>query len=396
VPDTPTKVADAYFAAIARRDVEAAVALWAPGGRENVRGQVDTVAPEGVRAFLGAFTGAIPDLDFVVESKTTQRDRVCVRWTARGTFSGTPYQGIEPTGARVELEGIDELTVRDGLIVANNAFSDGMTFARQIGMLPADGSTAHRRMLSAANARTRVSRHLSGSDPQEIADGVWLVRGGFPARTMNVYLLRDADGAITVFDGGIRAMTAAVARAGAALGGIRRIVLGHGHQDHRGVAPGLRVPVLCHPGDVAIAQGDGGFSSFDFAALRMPGRKVLPFLLEKVWDGGPVQIAGTVEEGDDVAGFEVVHCPGHADGLIALWRERDRLALTSDVFYTLDPQTGLHGAPRVPHPAFNLDTEQARASIRKIAALQPAAAWPGHAEPVTGDVRSQLETAAAG
>jgi hypothetical protein len=49
----------------------------------------------------------------------------------------------------------------------------------------------------------------------------------------------------------------------------------------------------------------------------------------------------------------------------------------------------------VPHPAFNADTEQARASIRKLAELDPSAAWAGHADPVTGDVASQLERAAA-
>jgi glyoxylase-like metal-dependent hydrolase (beta-lactamase superfamily II) len=101
-----------------------------------------------------------------------------------------------------------------------------------------------------------------------------------------------------------------------------------------------------------------------------------------------------VAEGDDVAGFEVVLIPGHAPGMIALWRAADRLALTSDCFYTLDPQTGRHGPPRLPHHGFNLDTEQARTSIRKLAALEPAAAWPGHASPVTGDVRAQLERAA--
>ena len=45
----------------------------------------------------------------------------------------------------------------------------------------------------------------------------------------------------------------------------------------------------------------------------------------------------------------------------------------------------------MPEPVYNYDTEQARASIRKLAALEPAAAWPGHAKPVTGDVRGQLE-----
>jgi hydroxyacylglutathione hydrolase len=107
-----------------------------------------------------------------------------------------------------------------------------------------------------------------------------------------------------------------------------------------------------------------------------------------------VKIEGTVKEGDDIAGFKVVHFPGHAPGMIGLWRESDRLALVSDTLYTLDPETGRHGPPRVPHGAFNKDTEQARASIRKLAAMEPAAVWPGHADALTGNVREQLERAA--
>jgi glyoxylase-like metal-dependent hydrolase (beta-lactamase superfamily II) len=52
--------------------------------------------------------------------------------------------------------------------------------------------------------------------------------------------------------------------------------------------------------------------------------------------------------------------------------------------------------PGPPHDAFNDDPEQARASMRKLAALDPSAAWPGHADALTGDVRAQLERAAAG
>jgi hypothetical protein len=48
----------------------------------------------------------------------------------------------------------------------------------------------------------------------------------------------------------------------------------------------------------------------------------------------------------------------------------------------------------VPHRAFNNDTEQARDSIRKLATLGPSAVWPGHCNPVTGDVTGQLERAA--
>jgi glyoxylase-like metal-dependent hydrolase (beta-lactamase superfamily II) len=245
---------------------------------------------------------------------------------------------------------------------------------------------------------TRVRPRLASliaSGPETIADGVWVVRGGLPSRSMNVYLVREPGGGVLLFDAGISAMTGAVARAAAGLGGLTRIVLGHGHPDHRGVAPGLDdVPVLCHPDEVADAEGDGGRSYFDLTQLEPHGRVLLGAMLG-AWDGGPVTIAATVSEGDDVAGFRVVHLPGHAPGLIGLWRDSDRLALVSDCFYTLDPQTGLHGHPRVPHRAFNWDTETARASIRKLAALEPATAWAGHADPLTGDVRGQLEHAAA-
>ena len=46
-------------------------------------------------------------------------------------------------------------------------------------------------------------------------------------------------------------------------------------------------------------------------------------------------------------------------------------------------------------PAFTMDTEQARASIRKLASMSPSVAWAGHANPVRGDVVAQLEHAAS-
>jgi hypothetical protein len=60
-----------YFEAIGARDLDAAVAMWAEGGRENVRGQVDVRAPEGVRAFIGELLDAVPDLRFEVVSTTS-------------------------------------------------------------------------------------------------------------------------------------------------------------------------------------------------------------------------------------------------------------------------------------------------------------------------------------
>lgn len=387
-------VARRYFDAVGARDVEGMAACWKPGSIDRLHGQEDLIAPEGVRRWFTELFAALPDTTFEVLSMTTQDDRCAVRWRMRGTFAGPgTFQGFAPTGARMDVEGCDVVTVADGLLVANEAYTDGMTIARQIGALPPRDSGAERGLTAATNLRTKLMRRFAAGEPEQIAEGVWVVRGGFPRKLMNVYLLRDGDG-VCLFDAGIETMTPALAAIGAQMGGITRIVLGHAHADHRGAAPGLGAPVWCHPADRADAEGDGGMHYFHLDQLNPVGRILLSRLLP-VWDGGPVEIAGTVEEGDDVAGFKVIHLPGHAPGLIGLWRESDRLALASDCFYTLDPQTGTPGAPRVPHRAFNHDTEQARASMRKLAALAPATAWSGHADPLRGDVAGQLERAAA-
>jgi glyoxylase-like metal-dependent hydrolase (beta-lactamase superfamily II)/predicted ester cyclase len=386
-------VARRYFEAIGAHDLDAAVAMWAEGGREHVRGQVDAIAPEGVRGFIGDLLEALPDLRAEIVSTTAQGDRCAVQWRFTGTFAGPgQLNGVAPTGDPLSLEGLDLLTVRDGLIQSNDAFTDTMTVARQIKMMPQLGSAGERRLMGAFNAKTRLTSGLAGGEAELVADRVWVVQGQ-PGRC-NVYLIEDDDG-VTLFDAGARTMTRAVASAGARLGGIRRVVLGHGHTDHRGTAPALGVPVLCHPDEVEDAEGSGGFRYWppELVGLPTPHRQIHRLLHRYAWDGGPVKISETVSEGDEVAGFRVVDLPGHAPGQIALWRESDRLALSTDVFYTLD-MWGRSCAPRLPEAFYNFDTEQARESMRKLAALEPAAAWPGHAKPATGDVRSQLERAA--
>jgi glyoxylase-like metal-dependent hydrolase (beta-lactamase superfamily II)/ketosteroid isomerase-like protein len=393
-------VARRYFEAIAARDVEAAVALWAEGGRENVRGQVDVTAPEGVREFIGGLIEAMPDMRMEVVGTTTEGEHCAVQWTLAGTFAGPGgMSGVKPTGDPVKLEGIDLLTVRDGLVQANDAFPDGLGFARQIGLMPPQNSAAEQGLMGAFNVKTKVA-NMPARDAELVAEGVWVVQGQ-PGRC-NVYLIEDESvGGVTLYDAGARTMVRAVASAGAKLGGIKRVVLGHGHTDHRGVAPALGVPVLCHPEEVQDAEGSGGFRYWPegLIGLPTPQRQIHRAMHRWAWDGGPVQIAGTLVEGDEVAGFKVIELPGHAPGQIGLWRESDRLALVSDCFYTLD-MWGRGCDPHVPEPTYNYDTEQAKASIRKLAELEPAAAWPGHAKPVVssgevgGDVRSQLLKAA--
>jgi steroid delta-isomerase-like uncharacterized protein len=388
-------VATRYFDALAARDIDAAVALWEPGGVERIVGQRELTAPADIRALLGELLGAFPDLRYELLDVTAAGRRAAVRWRASGTFAGpASFQGFVANGARLEMEGCDVLTVNgDDRIEHLDAYLDSGDVARQLGVLPPAGSRAETNLTKLANARTRARAWIQGSEPERIAEGVWLVRGGIP-KVMNVYLIEDEDG-VTVFDCGVSDMTALLAAATARLGGIKRIVLGHADADHRGAAPRLNAPVYCHPAEREAAESADSYRDYwDRSKLDPRGRTVLWRLIQ-TWDGGPVEIADTMTEGDEVAGFKVVHVPGHAPGLIALFRESDRVALVSDLLYTLDPQSGRRQPAHVPHPAFNQDTEQARASIRKLAALDPTVVWSGHADPVTGDVSTQLERAAA-
>lgn len=232
---------------------------------------------------------------------------------------------------------------------------------------------------------------------ERVADGVWLLRGDLRG-AMNIYFLEDGDGVVQ-FDAGTKSMRKKAAAAARGLGGLKRVVLGHAHADHRGTAPYLEAPVFCHPDEVPDAEGDQAVSPyFNLSLLPVaPVRWIYPTLL-KHWDGGPVEIAGTVSEGDEVAGFKVLHFPGHAPGLIGLWRESDRVALVSDVVYLVD-STRLKPLPEgeasVPHPAFAWNHQEAKRSLRRLAELEPLVVGTGHERPLRGDgLRATLEAAA--
>jgi hydroxyacylglutathione hydrolase len=263
--------------------------------------------------------------------------------------------------------------------------------------------------MTATTAPYGASNVLAKPTIEPVANRVWVVRGGMdllaialqagsgllPRRAMNVYLIKEHDG-VTMFDAGIASMAEPLNQIAERMGGLKRVVLGHAHCDHRGAAPFLDAPVYCHGDAKQEAQTPGvpPYQHFDQIDRRI-SRWAFPRLSER-WDGGPVKIDGTLNEGDDVAGFEVRLFDGHAPGQIGLWREQDRLCLCTDTVYTLDPLTGKFGDARTPLEFANMDTAKAKESIRKLASLEPYEVWAGHADPVRGqDVVDQLERAAA-
>ena len=106
-----------------------------------------------------------------------------------------------------------------------------------------------------------ASNVLARPTIEPVANRVWVVRGGMdytaialqglsgqlPRRTMNVYLVKEHDG-VTMFDAGVASMAEPLKQITERMGGLKRIVLGHAHGDHRGAARALQTqaPVLCH------------------------------------------------------------------------------------------------------------------------------------------------------
>jgi glyoxylase-like metal-dependent hydrolase (beta-lactamase superfamily II) len=236
---------------------------------------------------------------------------------------------------------------------------------------------------------------------ERAGDGVEVLRLRAPGRlqrTTNIYLLEE-DGGVVVYETGSVGAAAAIRQAADQRGGINKVVLSHAHADHRGGASRLDAPIFCHPDERPGAEGDGWLSDgFDFSRIGNPVVRVVTPRALRTMDGGPVVIAGTVADGDAVAGFRVLHLPGHTPGQVGLWRESDRLAIVSDAVFVWNPFSiaGLPGHARLPPPAVRPDDAAARASIQRIAALDPVAVWLGHYGPITGDVRGQLDRAAAG
>jgi glyoxylase-like metal-dependent hydrolase (beta-lactamase superfamily II) len=95
-----------------------------------------------------------------------------------------------------------------------------------------------------------------------------------------------------------------------------------------------------------------------------------------------------------VAGFTVIEFPGHTPGQVGLWRESDRTVICADVMRSMNLVTGLPQLGEMPR-IFTCDTEEARRSIRKLAALEASTVCFGHGRPLTKDTAGRINEFAA-
>jgi steroid delta-isomerase-like uncharacterized protein len=158
----PSEIARQLFAALNTRDFDCLSRL----GHEDVVDDFVVLGEVRGRAavlkFFEELLGAFPDFRIDVARVTSAGEVAVVEWKAEGTFTGSPFQGILATGRRVRVRGVDCMRFEDGRLKHNTIYYDGASFARAIGLLPAQGSGAEKGMSAAFNALTKLRRAAGG------------------------------------------------------------------------------------------------------------------------------------------------------------------------------------------------------------------------------------------
>jgi steroid delta-isomerase-like uncharacterized protein len=154
------KTAREFFAALGSHEPDAVLEYWVDHGVEEVvpDGQVYRGKSE-IGGFLRGFLGASSDLEVTVNRLIADDSRALVEWRFAGTFDGA-YQGLEPTGRKIDLRGTDILEIEDGKVTRLTAYYDASTFARQVGLLPSQDSGAEKAMKGAFNTVTKVRKAI--------------------------------------------------------------------------------------------------------------------------------------------------------------------------------------------------------------------------------------------
>ncbi len=208
---------------------------------------------------------------------------------------------------------------------------------------------------------TVVERSSSPADDPD--HGVRLEVGAFGPWQTNAYLVWDGRSTdALVVDPGMGASGPLMERASANGLGIHLIADSHGHIDHIfDNAPLMRAsdaPLAIHPDD----------------AYRLGGENNYGFELEAVTATQDLREGEQLRIGDLV--FDILHTPGHTEGSVCLYEERQGILLAGDVLFA-----GSYGRTDLPGG----DDAQMVASLTRLARdiPEPVRVLPGHGAETT-------------
>jgi steroid delta-isomerase-like uncharacterized protein len=119
-------------------DLDAIVAMHAPDMVFANHTAGESASGTEVRDHIGSIFDTWPDIEFATRRLYVHEGLVVQEWTASATHAATMRRGdliAEPTGRRIEWDGIDSIPFEDGRVKRKDVYSDSVSILRQLGLL---------------------------------------------------------------------------------------------------------------------------------------------------------------------------------------------------------------------------------------------------------------------
>jgi steroid delta-isomerase-like uncharacterized protein len=132
------RLVERYNEAWNRHDLDAIVSMHTPDMVFENHTAGERAEGGAVRAHVASIFQSWPDIRFETRRLYAREGLVVCEWTATATHSRAITRGgleAEPTGARLEWEGVDIFPIVDGLIARKDVYSDSTAILRQVGLL---------------------------------------------------------------------------------------------------------------------------------------------------------------------------------------------------------------------------------------------------------------------
>jgi steroid delta-isomerase-like uncharacterized protein len=128
----------AYNDAWNGHDLDAIMAMHAPDMVFENHTAGESAEGDDVRGHIGSIFETWPDIHFETRRLYVRDGVVTQEWTATATHANEMRRGdlvAEPTGRKIEWNGIDVIPFEDGLVKRKDVYSDSVSILRQLGLL---------------------------------------------------------------------------------------------------------------------------------------------------------------------------------------------------------------------------------------------------------------------